>query len=88
GMVRELVHDINNLRKEADFDVSDRINMYLSMDGELLEAVKEHEAYLSNEVLAESIKYDFKGGEFNQEIEIQNNKVSIGIERTSSKSKA
>ena len=88
GMVRDLVHDINNLRKEADFDVSDRINMYLSMDGELLEAVKEHETYLSNEVLAESIEYNYEGGEISQEIEIQNNKVMIGIERTSGKSKA
>ena len=87
GMVRDLVHVINNLRKEAEFDVSDRINMYLSGDGELLEAVKEHETYLLNEVLAESIKYNFEDGEFNQEIEIQNKKVSIGIERTSNKSR-
>ena len=87
GMVRDLVHVINNLRKEAEFDVSDRINMYLSGDGELLEAVKENETYLVNEVLAKSNKYKFEDGEFKQEIEIQNKKVSIGIERTSNKSR-
>ena len=52
-----------------------------------MEAVKEHETYLSNEVLAESIIYNFEGAKYTQDIEIQNNKVSIGIERTSKKSK-
>jgi len=83
GLVRELVHDINNLRKEADFDVSDRINMYLSLDGILLEAVKENESYLANEVLAEKIGYEFEEGEYSQDMKIGEEKIKVGIERVS-----
>ena len=83
GLVRELVHDINNLRKEAEFDVSDRINMYLSLDGNLLDAVKENESYLANEVLAEKIGYEFEEGEYSQDIRIGEETVRVGIERVS-----
>ena len=83
GMVRELVHEINNLRKEADFDVSDRINLYLSVSGELLEAAKENEKYLADEVLAEDIRYEFENGEFSRELLIGDEKLTVGIEKIS-----
>jgi len=83
GMVRELVHEINNLRKEADFDVSDRINLYLNVSGELLEAAKENEKYLADEVLAEDIRYEFENGEFSRELLIGDEKLTVGIERIS-----
>ena len=83
GMVRDLVHEINNLRKEADFDVSDRIILYLSISGELLEAVKENEKYLADEVLAENIEFEFENGEYSRELLIGEEKLTVGIERIS-----
>jgi len=83
GIVRDLVHEINNLRKEADFDVSDRIILYLSVSGELLEAVKENEKYLADEVLAEEIGYEFENGEYSRELVIGEDKLTVGIERIS-----
>jgi len=83
GMVRDLVHEINNLRKEAEFDVSDRIILYLSIGGEMLEAVKENEQYVADEVLAGSIGYEFENGEISRDLVIGEEKLTVGIERIS-----
>jgi len=83
GMVRDLVHEINNLRKEAEFDVSDRIILYLSIVGEMLEAVKENEQYVADEVLAGNIEYEFENGEISRDLVIGEEKLTVGIERIS-----
>ena len=57
--------------------------MYLSLDGNLLDAVKENESYLANEVLAEKIGYEFEEGEYSQDMMIGEEKIKVGIERVS-----
>ncbi len=63
GLAREVVHAVQNARKAAGLAVEDRIELLLSGDGELLEAAREHEAYLVGEVLAIAIAYDGTGGQ-------------------------
>ena len=61
GLAREIVHAVQNARKSAGLDVSDRIEVELGGDAELLDAARAHEAYISGETLAESIGYDGGG---------------------------
>ena len=61
GLAREIVHAVQNARKSAGLDVSDRIELELGGDAELLDAARAHEAYISGETLAESIGYDGGG---------------------------
>jgi isoleucyl-tRNA synthetase len=58
GLARELVHAVQNARKDAGLEITDRIELRLHGDEELLEAAREHEAYISGEVLAVTTNYD------------------------------
>ncbi len=57
GMARELVNRIQNLRKESDFLVSDRISVKIERHGAILEAVGKFEEFIKNEVLATSLEW-------------------------------
>jgi isoleucyl-tRNA synthetase len=58
GLAREVVHAVQNARKAAGFDISDRIELSLGGDDELLAAARAHEPYIAGEVLATSVAYD------------------------------
>ena len=58
GLAREIVHAVQNARKAAGLEITDRIDLALAGDPDLLDAAREHEPYLSGEVLATSIAYD------------------------------
>jgi isoleucyl-tRNA synthetase len=62
GTAREVVHAIQNARKQAGLDVSDRISLMLGGDPDLLEAAREHERYIAGETLATSVAYDGGSG--------------------------
>ena len=60
GLAREIVHAVQNARKDAGLEITDRISLSLAGDQELLDAAAAHEGYLTGEVLARSIEL---GGE-------------------------
>ncbi|MEJ7891992.1 MAG: isoleucine--tRNA ligase [Solirubrobacteraceae bacterium] len=68
GLARELVHAIQNERRTAGLDVSDRIHLTLAGDEETLAAARAHEAYIAGEVLATSVTLE-EGDELRIEIE-------------------
>ena len=63
GLAREVVHAVQNARKEAGLDVEDRIELTLGGDGTLLDAVSAHSGYVTGETLATSLSLDGTGGE-------------------------
>jgi isoleucyl-tRNA synthetase len=67
GTAREIVHAIQQARREAGLDVSDRIALELAGDAELLAAARAHGDYIANEVLATSVTL----GEGDGELEIR-----------------
>ena len=54
GNAREFVSHVQNLRKEMGLEVADRIVVQVTTDDEMSAALKAHEAYIQNEVLATS----------------------------------
>jgi isoleucyl-tRNA synthetase len=58
GLAREIVHAVQNARKVAGFQITDRIELALGGDPELLEAARAHGEYLAGEVLATSVRYE------------------------------
>jgi isoleucyl-tRNA synthetase len=58
GLAREIVHAVQNARREAGLEVTDRIELRLAGDAELLDAARAHEAYVAGETLATSVSYD------------------------------
>jgi isoleucyl-tRNA synthetase len=61
GLAREIVHAIQSARKNAGLQVEDRIELRLGGGEELLEAAREHEAYVARETLALKVAYDGDG---------------------------
>lgn len=55
GLTREFVRQIQNLRKEKNFDVSDRINLYIENNETLKEMLNKFEKYIKTETLALNI---------------------------------
>ncbi|GGE07581.1 MULTISPECIES: isoleucine--tRNA ligase [Sphingobacterium] len=58
GMARELINRIQNLRKEKGFEVTDRINVTLSQNTEIQQAVDNNFSYICTEILADSLRFD------------------------------
>jgi isoleucyl-tRNA synthetase len=79
GLAREIVHAVQNARKAAGLEITDRIDLTLAGDPDLLEAAQTHQDYLANEVLATSVSYD---GTSNGAIaKIDGRELSIGVSR-------
>ena len=55
GVARELVNRVQNIRKESNFDVTDRINLTIEKSAWIESAVKHHEKYICSEILAENL---------------------------------
>jgi isoleucyl-tRNA synthetase len=61
GLAREVVHAVQNARREAGLQIADRIVLTLGGDEELLAAARAHESYLAGEVLAVQVGFDANG---------------------------
>jgi len=59
GIAREIVSKVQNLRKEKDFNITDRINLYYNSDNEVETSINNFEEFIKNETLSlEIIKKD------------------------------
>jgi isoleucyl-tRNA synthetase len=61
GLAREVVRAVQEARKQAGLEVSDRISLELGGDDELIAAAREHETYIAGETLATSVGYGADG---------------------------
>jgi isoleucyl-tRNA synthetase len=58
GIAREFVNRVQNLRKELDFEVTDRISIDFKTEDTIKNAIKTFNDYICNEVLADEIRFD------------------------------
>jgi isoleucyl-tRNA synthetase len=56
GVAREIVNRIQNLRKEAGFEVTDRINVKIVSSDLIREAVASNSEYIRTQILADNIE--------------------------------
>lgn len=56
GIAREFINRIQNLRKESDFEVTDKINLRIARQDEINEAVNNFSDYISNQTLASNLE--------------------------------
>jgi isoleucyl-tRNA synthetase len=80
GLAREIVHAVQIARKDAGLDITDRIELSLGGDEELLDAAREHQAYLAGEVLATAVGYG--GAADGAEARIDGLDLSIAVRRS------
>lgn len=58
GIARELVNRIQNLRKSNGFEIIDKIDLKITGDSQIKDAVKAYKDYIAGQVLAVSIKLE------------------------------
>ena len=56
GMAREIVHRLQNMRKEAGFEIADHIDSYYEGGEYILEVMKDYEGYIKHETLSDEIR--------------------------------
>jgi isoleucyl-tRNA synthetase len=79
GLAREIVHAVQNARKTAGLEVSDRIELTLGGDEELLDAAREYERYLAGETLAVAVSYD--GASADEQATVKGRPLLIAVRR-------
>ncbi len=80
GLVRDLIRQVQNLRKDSGLKVEDRIEIEINGSTELNNAVESYESYFMNEVLG--VKLDMGNSitfKFNGSVTIAGEKINIGI---------
>ncbi|MEG1649493.1 MAG: isoleucine--tRNA ligase [Rikenellaceae bacterium] len=58
GIAREFVNRIQNLRKDAGFDVTDKINVRIEKDDTINDAINQFKNYIASQTLAKSIELE------------------------------
>ncbi|MCX2477139.1 isoleucine--tRNA ligase [Pedobacter sp. MC2016-05] len=78
GISRELVNRIQNLRKELNFEVTDRIKVALQNDNLVTAAVAKNKAYICAEILADELELTDEAFSSNK-ITIDDVELSISV---------
>jgi isoleucyl-tRNA synthetase len=79
GLAREIVRTVQNARKEAGLEITDRIALGLGGAAELLDVAREHQAYIAGEVLAESVALGDGNGDAGSVATIDGHELRVSV---------
>ena len=80
GFVRELISKVQTMRKEAGFEVMDRITIYAKDNEKIEKILKDHAAEIQSEVLADAICLGQTDG-YEKEWNINGEQVALGVKK-------
>ena len=78
GFVREIVSKVQTMRKEAGFEVMDKVHIYAKDNDKILELMKNHKEEIMSEVLAEDMTLGTTDG-YVKEWNINKEPVVLGV---------
>ncbi|MEE9190634.1 MAG: DUF5915 domain-containing protein [Candidatus Neomarinimicrobiota bacterium] len=81
GIVRDIIRQVQIMRKDANFAVEDRISVHANFDGAIGEAMNAFKDYFINETLTVSLDNDIEKGEFSRTFDLRGQHVTVSIER-------
>ena len=81
GYVREIISKVQTSRKEAGFEVMDRIRIYISGNEKIETILKENESEVGHDVLCDAFVYGQTGGSYSKEWNINGEDVTLGVEK-------
>jgi isoleucyl-tRNA synthetase len=82
GYARDIVRHLNNARKDAGFDISDRIHVWYQAEGDAAEALRTFGDFIAAETLAVVLEAG-SGGAFSAELQLDGTPVRLGLSRRS-----
>ncbi len=80
GFVREVISKIQTMRKEADFEVMDKIRVYAKDNDKVVGIMDKNKDLILSEVMAGEISLNNLGG-YTKEWNINGEKVNLGVEK-------
>ena len=80
GFVREIISKVQTMRKEADFQVTDKIVISCKGNEKIEQLIKANEDQIKSEVLAVDVKFDEANG-YVKDWSINGENVTMGVER-------
>ena len=78
GYAREIISKVQQLRKNNEYEVMDRINLTISCDEEVTNAVKAYEEYIKTETLTDTLTFAENDG---AEVDLNGHSAVIKTER-------
>ena len=80
GFVREIISKVQTMRKEAGFEVMDKITIFVANNDKVAEIMKRNEETIFHDVLATDVQYgEVKG--YTKNWNINGEKVDLGVEK-------
>jgi isoleucyl-tRNA synthetase len=84
GLARDVVRNVQELRKSSKLEAEDRIELYLSTDSvKLAQSLQTHRAYISNETLATVWATESVKDSFAQDVSIEAHPLHIELKKRS-----
>ncbi|HLF27015.1 MAG TPA: class I tRNA ligase family protein [Anaerolineae bacterium] len=82
GQARDVVRRIQDLRKQADFAISDHILTTIETDGDLRLAIEQWQDYIKAETLSDEVRFGAPAaGSVTDENSLDGTRLRIGVER-------
>jgi isoleucyl-tRNA synthetase len=81
GNARELINRIQNLRKNNNYELTDRIRVILQPQPFITEAVESFNDYICTEILADSLEL-LENKHFKDSIEVNDQRIGIEISKS------
>ena len=80
GMVRELISKLQTMRREADFEVMDKIVIFVDGNDRLSEILNRNQDFVKKEAMADEIKVGSPEG-YTKDWDINGEKVTLGVRK-------
>jgi isoleucyl-tRNA synthetase len=72
---------VQNARKEAGLEITDRISLGLDGDEELVAAARAHEPYVAGETLATSVRFGSGAADGAAAVKVGGRELRVAVER-------
>ena len=80
GLAREIVHRVQNLRKDAGFEIADRIKLYYRGDADVVGVVRAFGDYIAQETLAVALSDDApEHGVHSEDAQIDGHEITLAV---------
>lgn len=79
GFCRELIHHIQNIRKEANFEIENTIEAHINCSEKLRKMISDNIDFIKKETLSKILDFDITGDLFKKDIKIDNEQIKIGL---------
>jgi isoleucyl-tRNA synthetase len=80
GLVREIISKIQTMRKEADFEVTDHIKIYVDDNEKLIGIINNNKEEILSETLAEELNICMNEDAYSKEWKINSEPIYLGVQ--------